>query len=259
MKHRLFRYVGTALIGLSVLPLSAMAQSAPAYTNAPSEIYAGPDGSYPAVARVDGGTPVEVMGCVRGYSWCDVALPGLRGWIYGGSLNYDYEGSPVPLLEYGPRIGLPIIGFSVGNYWGNFYRGQPWYHDRDRWEHGGPPRGYGGPGPGRPDYGQHWDNRGGPGGPPGGGYRGDQRFDHGPGPGGDHRGPGGDNRGPGPGGEHHGPGPGGGENRGPGPGPGGDHRGPPPGGGENHGGAPAQGGHGGPGGPGGPGPNGGHP
>jgi len=256
MKHRLFGYVGSALIGLAVLPMAAMAQSASAYTNAPSEIYAGPDGSYPAVARVDGGVPVSVMGCVSGYAWCDVALPGLRGWIYGGSLNYDYGGNPVPLLEYGPRLGLPIIGFSVGNYWDNFYRGQPWYHDRDRWEHRGPPRGYGGPGPGRPDYGQRWEG----GGPPGN-FRGDQRFDHG---GGDHRGPGGgENRGPGPGGpgggDHRGPGPGGGENRGPapgggpgggdhrGPGPGGgqggDHHGPGPGGGDNHGGPGVPGNH----------------
>jgi len=228
MKHRLFRYVGPALIGLAVLPVSAMAQSAPAYTNAPSEIYAGPDGSYPVVARVNGGIPVSVMGCVSGYSWCDVALPGLRGWIYGGSLQYDYGGSPVPLLEYGPRLGLPIIGFSVGSYWDNFYRGQPWYHDRDRWEHRGPPRGYGGPGPGRPDYGQRRDDRGGP----PANFRGDQRFDHGggerrdPGPGGgDHHGPGGgENRGPAPSGDHHGPAAGGGDHHGPGPG-GGDNRG----------------------------------
>jgi uncharacterized protein YraI len=39
----------------------------------------------------------------------------------------------VRIVEYGPRIGLPIIVFSVDSYWNRNYRGRPWYGERSRW------------------------------------------------------------------------------------------------------------------------------
>ncbi len=133
----LAKFGGLAVL-VCVVPF-AHAQSEPAYTNAPAIIRAGPSEGYPAVAQLQGGTPMRVLGCVQGYTWCDVSLPGLRGWVYGGNIDYAYQGSPVPLLRYGPEIGLPIIGFSFGAYWGDHYRAQPWYGERSRWQHIGPP------------------------------------------------------------------------------------------------------------------------
>jgi uncharacterized protein YraI len=130
--------------GICALALAdtASAQSQ-AYTNAPVDVYAGPAPDYPIVAQVPPGQPLTVMGCVEGYTWCDVAAPELRGWAYGGYLAYPYQGGQVPILTYGVRIGLPIIGFSIGDYWGHYYRGRPWYHDQPRYAnhppHGGPP------------------------------------------------------------------------------------------------------------------------
>jgi uncharacterized protein YraI len=216
-------YAGIA--GLVVLPGVAFAQSQ-AITNVPADLRAGPAGDYPVVAQLPGGAPVTVMGCVAGYSWCDVALPNLRGWVYGGSLSYPYQGNDVPILQYGPSIGLPIVAFSLGAYWNSYYRGRPWYNDRGRWEnHGRPGFGGGRPGfggPGRPGGGRPEFGGGRPGGRPGGG---------------DHVGgrPGGGR--PGGGGVEHGGGrPGGGGGR---PGGGGGR----PGGGGGHGGG--GGGHGG--------------
>jgi uncharacterized protein YraI len=67
------------------------------------------------------------MGCISNYQWCDVAAPNLRGWVYAGSLSYPYQGANVPVMNYGTVIGLPIVTFSIGTYWGNYYRGRPWY------------------------------------------------------------------------------------------------------------------------------------
>ena len=175
-----------------------------AFTNSPVEVFAGPSSEYPLVAQLAPSQSVAVYGCLDGYSWCDVAVPGLRGWAYAGSLSYPYQGNYVPLIGYGAVLGLPIIGFSIGSYWDRYYRGRPWFNDRGRW---GPPPGpgwRGGPPPGpHGDYGR-------PGGPPGGGYR--------PGPGGQfHGGPerGGEVRGgPAGGGGRGGPAPGGGGGRG---------------------------------------------
>lgn len=133
--------------GVCLMALSgaAFAQSL-AYTNQPVDVYAGPSGEYPVVAQVPPGAELTVYGCVADYSWCDVGAPGLRGWVYGEYLDYPYQGAEVPIMTYGVQIGVPIVTFSFGTYWDHYYRGQPWYHDRDRWANRPPPM-RGGPPP----------------------------------------------------------------------------------------------------------------
>ncbi|WP_278652483.1 SH3 domain-containing protein [Pandoraea pnomenusa] len=229
---------GVASLAVLAVPGTALAQSGQAVINSSANVRAGPASDYPIVAQAAPGMPVTVYGCLSDYSWCDIGLPGARGWIYAALLSYPYQGNPVPILNYGPMIGLPIITFSIGSYWGNYYRNRPWYHDRRYWNR--PP-----PGPRPP----HW---GGPGPRPPGHYPG-------PAP----RPPGGHYPGPGPRPPHwngsgnrppgHGAGPGSrppGHGAGPGPRPPGHGAGPgprPPGGG-NHGPGsrpPGGGGHGG--------------
>jgi uncharacterized protein YraI len=146
-----------------------------AYTSEPVDLFAGPSDAYPVVTELGPNVPVTVMGCVSDYSWCDVALPGLRGWVYGDYLSYPYQGAYVPLTGYGAVIGLPIVTFSVGAYWGSFYRDRPWYGDRDRWAHEPPPR------RGRPPEPQYHGGPGRPLPPPGGGAR--PPYNGGPAPG----------------------------------------------------------------------------
>ncbi|TKC88002.1 peptide-binding protein [Trinickia terrae] len=146
-KKTLIRAVA-ASVCLMPLAGTAFAQSE-AYTSAPVDVYAGPASDYPVVAQLPPGQELEVLGCVADYSWCDVAAPGLRGWVYGGYLSYPYDGSQEPIITYGAQFGVPIVVFSFGNYWDHYYRDRPWYHDRDRWSHhppprGGPPQGGGG-------------------------------------------------------------------------------------------------------------------
>jgi uncharacterized protein YraI len=118
---------------LCALPLAASAQRA--YTLGGADIYAGPGGEYPVVARLAPGVGVQVQGCLGDYSWCDVTFGGNRGWIYAGELSYPYRSGRVPILEYGPQLSLPIITFSLGNYWDRHYRARPWYRERNDWEH----------------------------------------------------------------------------------------------------------------------------
>jgi uncharacterized protein YraI len=115
------------------VPIAANAQRAWVLDGA--EIYAGPGNDYPAVARLAPGVRVSVQGCLSDYSWCDVTFGGNRGWVYAGELGYAYENRRVPIVQYGPQIGLPIVTFSLGNYWDHYYRGRPWYRERDHWEH----------------------------------------------------------------------------------------------------------------------------
>lgn len=132
---------------------------------------AGPGTAYPVVVILEGGTPLGIYGCIDDYSWCDVDWRGNRGWIAAQYLGYEYRGRRVDFYEYAPTIGVPIVAFSFGDYWGRNYRGRSWYSNYDRWGPPPPPRGYrpppyGGPGYGGPGYGPP---------PPGGGWNGNGR------------------------------------------------------------------------------------
>ncbi|HTH62053.1 MAG TPA: SH3 domain-containing protein [Paraburkholderia sp.] len=135
------QFVGIALAGAAgfvAAPMPALAQSQ-AITNSPVYVYAGPAPDYPVVSQLPANASVAVMGCVAGYTWCDVMVPGLRGWVYGGALYYPYQGMTVPAMNYGAVLGLPIIGFTLGAYWDSYYRDRPWYRDQGRWMHHAPP------------------------------------------------------------------------------------------------------------------------
>jgi uncharacterized protein YraI len=131
--------------GLLALPVAAMAQQA--FTTRTVNVRAGPDNAYPVVAQLGGGAPVQVMGCLDDWSWCDVLYADLRGWIYGPYLTYAYQGGSVPLYTYAPSLGIPIVTFSIGPYWDRYYYGRPWYGRRDYWISRPPPPHYRPPGP----------------------------------------------------------------------------------------------------------------
>ncbi|HEY2254340.1 MAG TPA: SH3 domain-containing protein [Variovorax sp.] len=147
------RWIGIGSLAL-ILPAAASAQDA--FARGPVDLRAGPSGNYPLVATLAPGQPMQVMGCTAGYGWCDVVMPdGLRGWAYAGSLDYAYQEQRVPLASYAGVIGVPIVAFSLGAYWNNYYRDRPWYGQPSWW--GGrppppPPAGWRPPAPGVPSW-----------------------------------------------------------------------------------------------------------
>ncbi|WP_395062037.1 SH3 domain-containing protein [Paraburkholderia silvatlantica] len=139
MRKPFLGVVLAALAGIFVAAPPAHAQSQ-AFTNQTVNIYAGPAADFPVVAQIPGGVAVTVWGCVAGFSWCDIGFPGLRGWVYGTFISYPWQGQRVPVMSYGPRIGLPIVPFSLGAYWGLHYRDRPWYANQSHWAHHPGPR-----------------------------------------------------------------------------------------------------------------------
>lgn len=121
------------VLAAAVIPAVAMAQQS--IINTSANLRAGPGASYPVVAQLRPGVPVDVAGCTAGYQWCDVVLPGngLRGWVFAQSLSSPYQGQRVPLANYGATIGVPLITFSLGSYWGSHYRDRPFYREPRYW------------------------------------------------------------------------------------------------------------------------------
>lgn len=122
-------------LGMLLLAASGIASAQNAYTSRPMNVRAGPDGVYPLVAQVGPGAPLDVHGCLSDWSWCDVSFDDNRGWMYADGLSFVYQGERVPLYSYGPSLGLPIITFTLGAYWDDYYRGRPWYPQRNSWAH----------------------------------------------------------------------------------------------------------------------------
>ena len=117
---------------LGAVPLAA--EAARAYALGGTPIFAGPGNDFPVVAQLGSGVAVNVNGCVSDYTWCDVSFGPNRGWAYAGDLAYPYHHNRVPIVEYGPRLSLPIVTFSLGSYWDRHYRGRPFYGERRQWE-----------------------------------------------------------------------------------------------------------------------------
>lgn len=134
-------------IAMMALPCATRAQSQVAYTAKPVNLRAGPARDYPIVAVLPGGYPISVQGCVPQYTWCDVIAGAYRGWVYAGNINYFYQNTYVPVLTYGPVIGIAVLGFVLDDYWGRHYHDRPWYPERQRWSHHPPvpPARYGAP------------------------------------------------------------------------------------------------------------------
>jgi uncharacterized protein YraI len=165
LKETLFMKLKSILAGtafLAVLTAATGAFAAPGVTIGPAHMRAGPSRDYPLVASLPPNVPLNVGGCVNGWSWCDVSWQGVHGWVAGSRLGVYRHRHPVAIVSAGPVVGVPFVVFNQEDYWGHYYHNRPWYGNHPDWHHDAPPPG---PGPGF-DHGPGGPGQGpGPGGP----------------------------------------------------------------------------------------------
>jgi uncharacterized protein YraI len=127
------RLVWSVLLLFGLATPAAFAQGLNGVVTTYADLYAGPDPGYPTIAQLPPGTAVAIQGCTEGWGWCDVITVGLRGWVPATYVQYTYQSQPVYVADYGARIGIPIVAFSIGAYWGSYYSNRPFYRNRDYW------------------------------------------------------------------------------------------------------------------------------
>jgi len=125
--------VGAALFAMTMVPAMASAAT-PARVVTDLNVRAGPGTQFPAVTVFPRNSRVNVIGCTRGITWCDVSGRGVRGWVSARYLEMTHRGDRLIGPAYGATIGVPIISFQIGSYWDNHYRDRSWYRDRSRWD-----------------------------------------------------------------------------------------------------------------------------
>jgi uncharacterized protein YraI len=124
---------GLAAVAAGLVLAPNLASALSAVTAEATDLRAGPAFDFPVVDSLPSDARVNVHGCVRGYRWCDVSWRDARGWVRGEELVYLNQGRRVTIVEYGPRIGLPVVAYSFDSYWDRYYRSRPFYAERTRW------------------------------------------------------------------------------------------------------------------------------
>jgi len=132
MKRPMYSVAKYSLAAL-VLCAPLAAQAVEGWVVDDISLQAGPDPAYPSIVELSAGTPVSIQGCINGWTWCDVVVGADRGWVPGTFLEEDYGGQRVVVIDYGPRIGIPVVSFSLGLYWDQHYHNRPFYTQREQW------------------------------------------------------------------------------------------------------------------------------
>lgn len=122
--------VPVAAVLLSAVWAPAALAFMPAVVTSTAHLRAGPSTFYPIVSVLGPGTPVQLFGCEPNFGWCDVQQGLNRGWVDAWLLQAAGPGGPVVVASSAPMLGLPIVTFTIGNYWDTWYRGRPWYSNR---------------------------------------------------------------------------------------------------------------------------------
>jgi uncharacterized protein YraI len=122
-----------AVLTAALLLAPTAALAAPGIVTVSTGLRAGPGPGFPLVDRIPGGSRVNVHGCLKGDTWCDVSWSDDRGWVSSRYLEYLYRNKYVYLPDYVDVIDVPVVPFVLSSYWSSYYSGRPWYQRRAYW------------------------------------------------------------------------------------------------------------------------------
>lgn len=127
MTHRKFIIIAALALLLSAGRAEAQGLFYPS-TNL--NLRAGPGGNYPVLDTVGPQSTLQILGCLTGWTWCDVNAGGNRGWVSGDYLRGRQNNNAYPLAAIASAMGLPTVGFDQDTYWGNYYSDRDFYRKR---------------------------------------------------------------------------------------------------------------------------------
>lgn len=128
----------TVLIASALLlaPLSVSSGHAAgrmAVAEANINVRAGPATRYPAVGLLTTGRQMTVHGCIKGFTWCDISTPRIRGWVLAANIQAYHARRQVYVAMDAIELDIPVVTYSLRSYWDDYYRDRDFYGEIDRW------------------------------------------------------------------------------------------------------------------------------
>ncbi|MFG1299349.1 SH3 domain-containing protein [Xanthobacter sp. V3C-3] len=111
------------------------AQAAEAVAVSNVNLRAGPSTSFPVVVQVQAGSGLTTHGCLADYSWCDVGVGGMRGWMAAQYIQVIQSPGASPVVmtaAVAAGLGIAAVAFNQ-SYWNTHYVGRPWYGQWNRY------------------------------------------------------------------------------------------------------------------------------
>jgi uncharacterized protein YraI len=108
-----FRALCAAMGVLAGILAPGAAWAFPAYSAVHLNIRTGPGPQYHVIATTGFNNRVEVNGCLKDVSWCDVSWSGVRGWAAGQYLDYDATDGIVLLPSAGSAVQIPLVTYTA--------------------------------------------------------------------------------------------------------------------------------------------------
>ena len=118
---------GTAFI--VTLGLSGIAAAAPGHSSGNVNLRAGPGINYPVVGTIPARQPIQIEGCLEGWSWCNVFWRGNYGWVSGRFTEPVRDSSARDGIGY----SVPAVTYDMRGYWDRHYSAMPFYSEREKY------------------------------------------------------------------------------------------------------------------------------
>lgn len=116
--------IKTALTSLAVIAIAGLSHVADAKTYVRTiewtsysgvNLRSGPGTAFPVVATLPKNAVLNVRGCLRDFSWCEVRNNRARGWVSGRYVRTFDNGRFVRIYETGPTYAVPVIVYERGH------------------------------------------------------------------------------------------------------------------------------------------------
>lgn len=131
MNKKILSFLATSLICIG----ANTAHAAPGYPVKNLNLRAGPDADYPLVGTLMRGENIDILGCIDGFSWCEVeSAHRERGWVNASYLQTSYHNRKIDIVETRDLGILQTVIFSIDSYWDDNYSDRDFYAQRSRWE-----------------------------------------------------------------------------------------------------------------------------
>jgi uncharacterized protein YraI len=122
------------LLAFALASCMQLAAAETAIITRSANVRSSPNIAFPTVTWLLTGTRVTVSGCVSSWRWCEVVAGRDRGWVYSRYLSMPFQGSAITILDAGPALGLPVVDFALGPYWGEHYEQRLWFAQKAAWQ-----------------------------------------------------------------------------------------------------------------------------